>query len=86
MGLWSVSGIPRGAGPVGQMAIRSAFLLGAERVLAINHFEGRLKMAEEAGAECVNFNEVDAILDELKYRTGGEDPDSCIDAVGMEAH
>jgi threonine dehydrogenase-like Zn-dependent dehydrogenase len=75
-----------GAGPVGQMAIRSAFLLGAERVLAIDHFPGRLKMAEKAGAEIIAFDEVDGILDEIKYRTGGVGPDACIDAVGLEAH
>lgn len=75
-----------GAGPVGQMAIRSAFLLGAERVLAIDHYPGRLKMAEAAGAECINFDSADGILDEIKFRTGGRGPDSCIDAVGMEAH
>lgn len=75
-----------GAGPVGQMAIRSAFLLGAERVIAIDHYESRLKMACEGGAEVINFDDIDAITDELRYLTGGRGPDSCIDAVGMEAH
>jgi threonine dehydrogenase-like Zn-dependent dehydrogenase len=75
-----------GAGPVGQMAIRSAFMLGAERVLAIDHYDSRLKMAEAAGAETINFDDVDGVLDEIKYRTGGRGPDSCIDAVGLEAH
>lgn len=75
-----------GAGPVGQMAIRSAFLLGAGRVISIDHFENRLLMARHAGAETINFDEVDAIMDELKYLTGGRGPDSCIDAVGLEAH
>jgi threonine dehydrogenase-like Zn-dependent dehydrogenase len=75
-----------GAGPVGQMAIRSAFMLGAERVLCIDHYEGRLKMAAEAGAEVINFEDVDGILDEVKYLTGGRGPDSCMDAVGLEAH
>lgn len=75
-----------GAGPVGQMAIRSAFLLGAERVIVIDHYESRLKMAEEAGAETINFDESSSILEELKFRTGGVGPDSCIDAVGLEAH
>lgn len=75
-----------GAGPVGQMAIRSAFLLGAERVLVIDHFERRLQMAERAGAEPINYEEVDGILDEIKFRTGGRGPDACIDAVGLEAH
>jgi threonine dehydrogenase-like Zn-dependent dehydrogenase len=75
-----------GCGPVGQMAIRSAFLLGAERVIAIDHYEGRLAMAREAGAEVVNYEEVGGILDEINYLTGGRGPDSCIDSVGMEAH
>ena len=75
-----------GAGPVGQMAIRSAFLLGAERVISIDHYAGRLKMSRDAGAETIDFEEVDGVLDELNFRTGGRGPDSCIDAVGMEAH
>jgi threonine dehydrogenase-like Zn-dependent dehydrogenase len=75
-----------GAGPVGQMAIRSAFLLGAERVLSIDHFNGRLQMSEQGGAEVINFDEVEGILDEINYRTGGRGPDACIDAVGLEAH
>lgn len=75
-----------GAGPVGQMAIRCAFLLGAERVLVIDHYKERLEMAENLGAEPIDFEEVDGILDEIKYRTGGRGPDSCIDAVGLEAH
>ncbi|HEY8271982.1 MAG TPA: zinc-dependent alcohol dehydrogenase [Pseudobdellovibrionaceae bacterium] len=75
-----------GAGAVGQMAIRSAFLLGAERVLVIDHYEGRLQMAAESGAEVIDFEDVEGILDEIKYRTGGRGPDACIDAVGMEAH
>lgn len=76
-----------GAGPVGQLAIRSAFLMGAERVLAIDHFDSRLQLAAQAGAECINFDETgDGILDEIRYLTGGVGPDSCIDAVGLEAH
>ncbi|MEK6775015.1 MAG: zinc-dependent alcohol dehydrogenase [Bdellovibrionota bacterium] len=75
-----------GAGPVGQMAIRSAFLLGAERVIAIDHYAGRLEMARAGGAETLDFSAEDELLDELKYLTGGEGPDSCIDAVGMESH
>jgi len=74
-----------GAGPVGQFAIRSAFMLGAERVIAIDHREARLKLAAEAGAECLNFETVH-ILDALNEMTGGRGPDRCIDAVGMEAH
>lgn len=76
-----------GAGPVGQFAIRSAFLMGAERVIAIDHFDSRLQLAAKAGAECINFEQTgDGILDEIKYLTGGVGPDSCIDAVGLEAH
>ncbi len=75
-----------GAGPVGQMAIKSAFLLGAERVIAIDHYPGRLAMAKNNGAMPVNYEESEGILDEIKYLTGGKGPDSCIDAVGLEAH
>ena len=75
-----------GAGPVGQMAIRSCFLMGAGRVIVIDHYEGRLKMAREGGAETINFEEVDAIMDELSFLTGGRGPDACIDGVGLEAH
>ncbi|HEX2911290.1 MAG TPA: zinc-dependent alcohol dehydrogenase [Chloroflexia bacterium] len=74
-----------GCGPVGQFAIRSAFLLGAERVIAIDRFDYRLRMARQAGAETINYEEVDA-LETLKEMTGGRGPDACIDAVGMEAH
>jgi len=76
-----------GAGPVGQMAIRSAFLQGAERVLSIDHIKARLELSAKAGAECINFDEThDGILDEINYLTGGVGPDSCLDAVGLEAH
>jgi threonine dehydrogenase-like Zn-dependent dehydrogenase len=76
-----------GAGPVGQFAIVSAFLLGAERVIAIDRFDYRLRMArEKAGAETVNYEEVDSVQERLKEMTGGRGPDACIDAVGMEAH
>ena len=75
-----------GCGPVGQMAIRSAFLLGAERVIAIDHYEARLAMARESGAETINFMNEDSLTERLKFMTGGRGPDSCIDAVGMEAH
>lgn len=75
-----------GCGPVGQFAIRSAYLLGAERVIAIDRFPERLKLAKEAsGAEVINYEEVDA-GDALKEMTGGMGPDACIDAVGLEAH
>ena len=75
-----------GCGPVGQFAIRSAYMLGAERVIAIDRFPERLHMAESLGkAEVINYEDLDAV-DELKERTGGRGPDACIDAVGMEAH
>jgi threonine dehydrogenase-like Zn-dependent dehydrogenase len=73
-----------GCGPVGQFAIRSAFLLGAEKVIAIDNVPERLRMAEEAGATTISSDE--AVHDGLKEMTGGRGPDSCIDAVGMEAH
>ncbi|HJR64922.1 MAG TPA: zinc-dependent alcohol dehydrogenase [Gemmatimonadaceae bacterium] len=76
-----------GCGPVGQFAIASAFLLGAERVIAIDRFPARLRMAEQnTKAETINYEEVDSILDALKEMTGGRGPDACIDAVGLEAH
>jgi threonine dehydrogenase-like Zn-dependent dehydrogenase len=75
-----------GCGPVGQFAIRSAFLLGAERVIAIDRVHERLKMARAAGAEIVNYEEVDDLVEELKWITAGRGPDSCMDAVGLEAH
>lgn len=73
-----------GCGPVGQFAIRSAFLLGAGRVIAIDEEEERLKMARDGGAETLNFKDVD-IYDELQKMTGNRGPDSCIDCVGCEA-
>jgi len=75
-----------GCGPVGQFAIRSAFLLGAERVIAIDRFPYRLKMAKDGGAEVINYEEVDDVVQALKDMTGNIGPDSCMDAVGMEAH
>jgi threonine dehydrogenase-like Zn-dependent dehydrogenase len=76
-----------GCGPVGQFAIASAFLLGAERVIGIDRFEYRLRMArEKSGAETLNYEEVDNVPEALKELTGGRGPDACIDAVGMEAH
>lgn len=75
-----------GCGPVGQFAIRSAFMLGAERVIAIDRFPYRLEMAEEGGAETINYEEVDDVVQTLKDMTANLGPDSCMDAVGMEAH
>jgi threonine dehydrogenase-like Zn-dependent dehydrogenase len=74
-----------GAGPVGQFAVRSAFLLGAERVICIDHYPDRLALAARAGAETLNFHEV-KVRDALTDMTAGRGPDRCIDAVGMEAH
>jgi threonine dehydrogenase-like Zn-dependent dehydrogenase len=76
-----------GCGPVGQFAIASAYLLGAERVIAVDRFDYRLRMARErAGAETINYEEVDSVVETLNEMTGGRGPDACIDAVGMEAH
>jgi threonine dehydrogenase-like Zn-dependent dehydrogenase len=75
-----------GCGPVGQFAIKSAYLLGAERVIAIDRFPYRLDWARErAGADTINYAEVD-VFETLEEMTGGRGPDSCIDAVGMEGH
>ena len=75
-----------GCGPVGQLAIKSAYLLGAERVIGIDRFPYRLEIARErAGAETLNYEECD-VYDTLMDMTGGLGPDACIDAVGMEAH
>ena len=74
-----------GAGPVGQFAIRSAVLLGARQVIAIDRVPERLAMAEAGGAIPINFDD-DSVLDRLKELTQGKGPEKCIDAVGMEAH
>jgi threonine dehydrogenase-like Zn-dependent dehydrogenase len=75
-----------GCGPVGHFAIKSAFLLGAERVIAIDRFPYRLRLArEQARAITINYEEVD-VFEALQELTGGRGPDACIDAVGMEAH
>jgi threonine dehydrogenase-like Zn-dependent dehydrogenase len=75
-----------GCGPVGQFAIKSAYLLGAERVIAIDRFAERLALASSQGrAETLNYEDVD-VLDALRHMTGGQGPDACIDAVGLEAH
>ncbi|HZW04137.1 MAG TPA: zinc-dependent alcohol dehydrogenase, partial [Anaerolineaceae bacterium] len=74
-----------GCGPVGQFVIRSAFLLGAERVIAIDRIPARLEMAAQGQAEVLNYEDTD-VLEALKDMTGGRGPDVCIDAVGLEAH
>ena len=75
-----------GCGPVGLFAIQSAYLLGAERVIALDRYPERLQMAtDKCHAETLNFDKVD-VFEALKSMTGGRGPDSCIDAVGYEAH
>ena len=74
-----------GCGPVGLFAVQSAFLMGAERVIAIDHFPHRLDLARRFGAETINFEETKT-YEALLEMTGGIGPDACIDAVGLEAH
>ena len=75
-----------GLGPVGQLAVRCAYLLGAERVIGIDDNVERRNLASSVGkAEVLDSNDGD-LLEKLKAMTGGRGPDSCIDAVGMEAH
>jgi threonine dehydrogenase-like Zn-dependent dehydrogenase len=74
-----------GAGPVGQMAIRSAVLLGAKQVVVIDRVPERLAMARQGGAITINFDE-ESVLDRLAELTDGKGPEKCIDAVGMESH
>lgn len=74
-----------GCGPVGQMTIRSAILLGAEQVIAIDCVPERLEMAEAGGAITINFEE-ESVVERLNELTGGEGPEKCIDCIGMESH
>ncbi|HET6389221.1 zinc-dependent alcohol dehydrogenase [Hyphomicrobium sp.] len=74
-----------GCGPVGQMAIRSAMLLGAKQVIAIDYLPERLSMAEACGATTINFKE-ESVVERLNDLTHGVGPDKCIDATGMESH
>src|SRR5712691_9726481 len=75
-----------GSGPVGLLAMKSAFMLGAERVIAIDSVVSRLRKAhEDCCADVINYQQVD-VLETLKEMTGGRGPDACIDAVGMESH
>jgi threonine dehydrogenase-like Zn-dependent dehydrogenase len=74
-----------GCGPVGQLAVRSCQMLGADRVIAIDAIPERLRMAGASGAETINYEEED-VYDELMQMTGSRGPDSCMDAVGLEAH
>jgi threonine dehydrogenase-like Zn-dependent dehydrogenase len=75
-----------GCGPVGQLAIRCAYMVGAERVIAIDQPDARLEMAQRAGADVVDFEDSDDMVEILKDLTGGTGPDKCVDAVGMDAH
>ena len=74
-----------GCGPVGLFAVQSAFIMGAHRVIAIDHHPTRLALAKKFGAEILDYREVN-LHEALKEMTGGIGPDACIDAVGMEAH
>ncbi len=74
-----------GCGPVGLFAVQSAFLMGAARVIAIDHFPRRLELAKQFGAETINFEQT-ATYDALMEMTGGIGPDAVIDSVGLEAH
>jgi len=76
-----------GAGPVGLFAMKSAQLLGAEQIIAIDRFPERLERARKfCGAEIVDYTKESDLPERLKVMTGGRGPDACIDAVGMEAH
>ncbi len=75
-----------GCGPVGQFAIRSAYMLGADRVLAIDRIPERLQLAQQGNAEIVDYEQDNDVVEVLKQMTGGRGPDHCIDCVGMEAH
>lgn len=76
-----------GAGPVGQFAVKSAFLLGAEKVVLIDHYADRLELAqkENDNVETINFDDKE-VYEKLLDLTGGRGPDSCIDCVGLESH
>jgi threonine dehydrogenase-like Zn-dependent dehydrogenase len=74
-----------GCGPVGLFAIQSAKVMGAHRVIAIDHYPNRLRLAKEMGAEILDYREVD-VLEALNEMTGGIGPDAVIDCVGMESH
>ena len=74
-----------GCGPVGQFCVRSAVLLGARQVIAIDNVPERLSMARAGGATTINFDE-ESVVELLNELTGGKGPEKCIDAVGMEAH
>ena len=74
-----------GAGPVGLFAVQSAFLMGAHKVISIDHHPHRLELARQKGAEVINYHDV-KVREALDEMTGGIGPDACIDAVGLESH
>jgi threonine dehydrogenase-like Zn-dependent dehydrogenase len=74
-----------GCGPVGQMAIRSAVLLGANQVIAIDRLPERLSMAEAGGATTINFED-ESVVERLNELTDGKGPEKCIDCIGTESH
>lgn len=74
-----------GRGPVGLFAIQSALAMGAGKVIAIDHYKGRLDLAKQLGAEVIDFHQTD-VREALMEMTGGIGPDAVIDAVGMESH
>ncbi|MCT8266291.1 glutathione-dependent formaldehyde dehydrogenase [Afifella sp. JA880] len=74
-----------GCGPVGLFAIQSAFVMGAHKVIAIDHYPHRLELAKQMGAEILNYEEV-KVQEAIGEMTGGLGPDACIDAVGLESH
>ncbi|HET7606295.1 MAG TPA: zinc-dependent alcohol dehydrogenase [Sphingomicrobium sp.] len=74
-----------GCGPVGLFAIQSALIMGAHKVIAIDHYRSRLELAKKLGAEILDYREVD-VREALAEMTGGIGPDAVIDAVGLEAH
>ncbi len=74
-----------GCGPVGQFAIVSAKMMGAGRIIAIDRFPERLALAEQSGAEILNYEHIN-VMETLREMTAGRGPDACIDATGMEAH
>jgi threonine dehydrogenase-like Zn-dependent dehydrogenase len=74
-----------GCGPVGQFAIKSAFLLGAGRVIAVDSVAERLTLAQASGAETLNYEDKD-LQEQIVDMTGGQGPDSVIECVGLESH
>jgi threonine dehydrogenase-like Zn-dependent dehydrogenase len=74
-----------GCGPVGQFAIRSAFLLGAQRVIAVDTISERMALARAGGAETLDYTDKD-LQKKIVAMTGGKGPDSVIEAVGLESH